>query len=180
MSYEQRRKFGLGKRMIIETREMYEERLSKISTQNTEWITEIVNGNAEQDDIIYQDDNIIVIPHYNWNKIDDYKIHVLIIFTNKNLKTIRDLRNNHIDLLHQSLAYAYSIIESMYHIKRDELKAYFHYPPSTYQLHIHLKSLNNYDAHSSVEYSHLVEQVIYNLSIKSDYYMDAPLFVNRD
>lgn len=47
---------------------------------------------------------------------------------------------------------------------------FFHYTPSTFQLHIHFTNINNNSINSSVEYSHELGQVIFNLELDSDYY----------
>jgi hypothetical protein len=52
---------------------------------------------------------------------------------------------------------------------------FFHYDPSTYHLHIHFVNTSNYDSRSSVEYSHELNSVIFNLSICSNYYKEAVL-----
>ena len=61
------------------------------------------------------------------------------------------------------------------YINETELKVFLHYEPSTYHLHIHFININHKDCDSSVEYCHNIDDVIYNLSIKSDYYQSRTL-----
>jgi hypothetical protein len=56
---------------------------------------------------------------------------------------------------------------------------FFHYELSTYHLHIHFVNTANNDARSSVEYSHELNNVIFNLSIYSQYYKVALLNIRN-
>ena len=55
---------------------------------------------------------------------------------------------------------------------------FFHYDPSTYQLHIHFANIAENNG-SSVEYSHDLDIVIFNLSLDSDYYKKVLLNVRK-
>ena len=50
------------------------------------------------------------------------------------------------------------------------MKIYIHYNPSTYHLHIHFVNNLFHNISSSVEYSHELNNVIFNLELDSDYY----------
>ena len=47
---------------------------------------------------------------------------------------------------------------------------FFHYDPSTYHLHIHFINTRYTENWSSVEYSHDLDIVIFNLRMDRDYY----------
>jgi m7GpppX diphosphatase len=66
-------------------------------------------------------------------------------------------------------------IKNKYGIDECYLKMFFHYEPSTYHLHIHFVNAAYHDARTSVEYSHELNNVIFNLSIYSQYYKVAIL-----
>jgi hypothetical protein len=66
------------------------------------------------------------------------------------------------------------IIKEKYGLNETSIKKFFHYPPSTYHLHIHFVN-NRVKFGSSIEYSHELNNVIFNLSICSDYYKKALL-----
>ena len=61
-------------------------------------------------------------------------------------------------------------IEENYELKEENLKIFFHYDPSTYHLHMHFINTKNTKSGSSVEYSHDLDMVIFNLKLDSDYY----------
>jgi m7GpppX diphosphatase len=161
------------KKIIRETYEEYLDFISKYDFSNDKWMYNILDGVSEQNDIIYQDDKIIIIPDYKWNKKDKDKLHILAIPKDKNLKSIRSLDFTHIDLLKHCQIKTCEIIKQLYDIDSDILKMYFHYAPSTWHLHIHFVNLNNFDAASSIEYCHELSSVIFNLGIYSDYYKNT-------
>ena len=113
---------------------------------------------------------VIIIPDYKWNTSDKVKLHLLAIPTDKSIRSIRSLSNDHVDLLKHMQAKITEISQSLYGVKSSELKMYFHYSPSTYHLHIHVATTKNSDINSSVEYSHELSRVIFNLQNMSDYY----------
>jgi m7GpppX diphosphatase len=66
-------------------------------------------------------------------------------------------------------------IEEVYGLKEENLKMFFHYDPSTYHLHIHFVNTLYTDCGSSVEYSHDLDTVIFNLGLDNDYYKKIKL-----
>jgi m7GpppX diphosphatase len=62
------------------------------------------------------------------------------------------------------------VIREKYGLEEGDIKMYFHYEPSTYHLHIHFVNTVSNHLHSSVEYSHELNSVMFNLKIMSDYY----------
>ena len=165
--------------IIKETYTNYEETLKLRDLSKDKWIYNIIDGYDEQDKIIFQDELFILIPTYTWNLIDLKKFHLLAIIKDKNLRSIRDLRNEHIDLLNHIKKISLPIIETKYNINSNKIKMYFHYLPSTYQLHIHFADINNKNVNSSVEYSHELNIVIYNLSLYSEYYKKINLLIYK-
>ncbi len=155
--------------------ETYEEYLNSISEHDfgkEKWIYNIIDGISEQESILYSDEMFIIIPSYTWvnniNSIDN--LHILAIFKDKNLRTIRDLDSSHIELLEKIKTIGLNIINIEYGLEIDQINIYFHYEPSTYQLHLHFTNLSNRNFRNSVESSHHIDNVIFNLSINSDYY----------
>ena len=67
------------------------------------------------------------------------------------------------------------IIEEIYGIDEINLKIFLHYEPSTYHLHIHFINTEHKMCDSSIEYCHDIDNIIYNLSIKSNYYQEIIL-----
>lgn len=155
------------------TYETYQEYLNFISEHDTEkdrWIYNIIDGLSEQESILYSDDSIVLVPSYTWVNDDIDNLHVLAIFKDINLRTIRDLDSSHIDLLEKVKAIGLNIISIEYGVEMNKINIYFHYEPSTYQLHLHFTNISNKNFRNSVESSHHIDNVLFNLSINSDYY----------
>lgn len=158
------------KKVISETYQEYLEYISKRDFRKDQWVYNILEGKAEQDRILHKDDLILIIPNYTWNYEDKTKMHILTFPFDRKLKTIRDLNSSHIPLLEHCKNKTLEIIKNIYDFDKDLIKIFLHYAPSTYHLHIHFVLVTNNDCCSSVEYSHELSTVIFNLSIKSDYY----------
>jgi hypothetical protein len=80
-------------KIIFESFEDYQ--LLNIQNTDKKWIHNIIDHISESKDIILEDSNLIYIPDYKWdNNIKN--LHILGIFKNKNLNSIRDLNKDHI------------------------------------------------------------------------------------
>ena len=161
------------RKVVSESYEDYEKNISAYDINKDKWIYNILDGIEEQEQILYQDDKIIIIPDYKWNNKELHKLHILTLPKDKALRSIRSLDQSHIDLLNHCKDKTCEIIKQLYNINPDTLKMYFHYAPATWHLHIHFVHLQNLEANSSVEYCHDLDSVMYNLSIKDDYYKNV-------
>ncbi len=171
--------------------ETYEEYLKIKSERNKEkdqWIYNIIDGKDEQDRIIYENSDIILIPNYNWDgkfvkadgsEIEPNPIKLLVIFKDKNLSTIRDLSSSDIELLKRTKCLVENIITNDYSIPKSKLKMFFHYAPTTFQLHLHITSIYNLDVKSSCEYSHELHNIIFNLELCGDYYKKINMLTRK-
>jgi m7GpppX diphosphatase len=158
------------KRVIPETYEQYIEFLSKRDPTKDQWVYNILDGKAEQDKVLYSDEHVFILPNYTWSGREKKKMHILTFPTDRTLRSMRDLNGSHIKLLEHCKNKTLEVIKNTYGFDRDVIKIFLHYAPSTYHLHIHFILVSNTDCCSSVEYSHELSNVIFNLSIKSDYY----------
>ena len=159
-------------------RESYNDYLKYIKYRDPkkdQWIYNIIYGISEQEAILYKDELCIIIPTYMWDGINIEKLHLLCLPTDTNLRSIRSLTSSHIPLLEHMKRTTLDIIKKRYGIDEHYIKIFFHYEPSTYHLHIHFVNVANHDSRSSVEYSHELNNVLFNLSICSDYYQKVVL-----
>jgi len=143
------------------------------------WIYNIIDHKKESNTIIFEDDNIIIIPDYKWSN-DINELHILGIFKDKNLYSIRELTNDHINILQQSVDNGKNMIEKKYNINFNELLCFFHYHPSVWQLHIHFMNVSNTSTKFnsySLPRAHLVSSVIENIKMNSNYYKMVKLEV---
>ncbi len=164
-----------SKRIIKESYDEYLDFLSKRDIEKDRWIYNIIDDIAEQDKILFRDDDIIVIPTYLWDSQNIDKLHILCLPTNKNIRTIRDLTSEHVPLLQHMKDVTLETIEKIYGLKEENLKIFFHYSPTTYHLHIHFINTEHTEISSSIEYCHDLDSVIFNLTMDSDYYKKIKL-----
>lgn len=163
------------KKIVRETYQDYLKFISKRDIEKDRWIYNIIDGISEQESILYRDHLCIVIPTYIWDGNNVDKLHLLCLPTDISLRSIRSLRYEHIQLLEHMKNITLNIIKNKYDIDEHFIKMFFHYEPSTYHLHIHFVNVAYYDARSSVEYSHELNNVIFNLSICNNYYQKVVL-----
>jgi m7GpppX diphosphatase len=163
------------KKIIRETYQDYLKYLSRYNIEKDRWIYNIINRISEQESILHRDKLCIVLPTYTWDKKNMDKLHLLCLPVDISLRSIRSLTSTHLPLLQHMKRVTIDIINKLYNIEECFIKMFFHYEPSTYHLHIHFINISNYDARSSVEYSHELNNVIFNLSICPDYYQQIVL-----
>lgn len=158
------------KKIVKETYEEYLKIIEKRDINKDKWIYNVIDGVSEQESILYRDDKCIVIPSYLWNSDNVDKLHLLCLPIDTSLRTVRSLETKHIPLLNHMKEVTRAVIKEKYGLDECYIKKFFHYEPSTYHLHIHFINTVNIDSHSSVEYSHELDSVIFNISISSNYY----------
>lgn len=163
------------KKIVRETFEDYQRYLSKRDPKKDQWIYNIIDGVSEQSSILYRDEQCIVIPTYMWDSKNIDKLHILCMPTDISLRSIRSLNSSHIPLLEHMKKVTLEVIKDNYNLDECYIKMFFHYEPSTYHLHIHFVNVAHYEARSSVEYCHELNNVIFNLSLCSEYYKKITL-----
>ena len=165
------------KKLVQEDYETYLQTLEKRDTKKDIWIYNIIDGISEQESILYRDDKCVVFINYFWDGKDIDKLQLLCMPTDKTLRTIRSLDISHLPILEHMKTVTLNVIREKYGLEQGDIKMYFHYEPSTYHLHIHFVNTVSSHLHSSVEYSHELNCVMFNLKMMSDYYKIALLNV---
>jgi m7GpppX diphosphatase len=158
------------KKIIRETYEDYLKYIKNRDLEKDRWIYNIIDGTSEQESILYRDELCIIIPTYTWDCKNIEKMHILCLPTDITLRSIRSLNSSHIPLLEHMKKVSLNIIKHNYDIEEHYIKMFFHYEPSTYHLHIHFVNIAHQEGRSSVEYSHELNNVMFNLSLHSEYY----------
>ena len=163
------------KKLKFETYQEYLEFINKRDNSKDNWIYNIIDGISEQKNILFQDELCIIVPNYTWNNKNLEKMYILSMPKDKNIKSLRSLNSSHINLLLHIKNKTLEIIKKIYNYDENIIKIFIHYPPSTYHLHVHFVLITNNDCNSSVEYSHELNNVIFNLQIKNNYYQEIKL-----
>ena len=151
----------------FESFDNYKSKIPKIIKQYTKWINNILTKKTENNNIIYEDNDIVFLPDLKWNRINLSEFYGLVIVKNRNLKSIRDLEKTHITLLENIYKNISNVIKKKYNIDRNRLRFYFHYPPSFWHLHIHVNLIQNSYNGVNIEYCWNLHNVIQCLKIDS-------------
>ena len=162
-------------KIIKETYEEYQKYISIMNPEKDKWIYNIIDGLDEQESILFKDNVCIIIPSYTWINKNIQHLHILCLPLDKTLRCLRSLEGKHIELLKYMKNKTIKIIKEIYDIDETQLKIFLHYEPSTYHLHIHFINTEHKMCDSSIEYCHDLDNIIYNLSIKSNYYQEIIL-----
>jgi m7GpppX diphosphatase len=159
-----------------ETPEIYQQLYPEIIKKDKLWIYNIIEGISEQEKIIYQDDNFVLLPDYNWpqNSTNLLDMHYLVIVKRKDLLSIRDLTNDHIKLLQDIDNISKFTISNKHNIDPLTIRSFVHYYPTFWHFHIHFDLINSYHI-VPLHRCHLLHNIIINLKIKSDYYKEVIL-----
>lgn len=144
-----------------------------------QWVYNILNHQQEVERIVFEDpckDNgFVLLPDLKWDGKTVETLYLIAIVHRHNIKSIRDLTNEHLPLLYNIRDKGIATISKRYGIHRSQLRIYFHYQPSFYHLHVHFTYLK-YDAPGIFcEKSHLLDTVINNIELLPDYYQKATL-----
>lgn len=173
--------------VLKETPELYEKiTLPYISKEqfSLDWLYNVLEHKKEQDRIVIEDldpvNGFMLLPDLKWDGINTATLYCTAIVLDRTIKSIRDLREQHLPLLENIRTKSLKAIEGKYSMPPTQIRAYFHYQPSYYHLHVHFNYIK-YDAPGIfVDKAHLLDTVIDNIKMIPDYYQKATLnFVAR-
>ena len=114
-----------SKKIIKETYSDYINLINNYDSKKDKWIYNIIDGISEQDNIIFKDNQFLLIPSYTWDKTTN-NLHLLSIPFNKSIRCIRDLNSTHIELLKYMKIKSLEIIKNNFNLDETELKIFFH------------------------------------------------------
>ena len=147
--------------------------IEKIYYENTKWIYNIFDRKTEQESVLFRNNNFLICKDIGWTN-NLYTDFYILGFPFKNIKSIRDLREEDVDTLKKIKKEMLKIAKS-YNLQENNLYFFFHYHPSFYHLHLHCSIINNKDL-SSKHYRHyMLDDIINNLEKDSFYYYNATL-----
>lgn len=146
---------------------------------SVQWVYNILEKKAEADRIIYEDPDpelgFVLLPDFKWDQKQLDDLYLIAIVHRRDLKSLRDLRSEHIPLLSNIRKGGQEAIRKRYGVPANKLRVYLHYQPSYYHLHVHFTSLS-YDAPGSgVERAHLLSDVLQNLEADPRHYCSRTL-----
>lgn len=149
-----------------------------------DWVYNILDHKSEVEKIIFEDldpkTGFIMLPDYKWNgQIES--LYLLSIIIDRSIKSIRDLNATHLPLLDNLKAKSLATIKEKFGLDSSQVRAYFHYQPSFYHLHVHFTAIEYEAPGIYCGKAHLLNTVIDNIKLLPDYYQKATLtFVNGE
>ena len=145
--------------------------INNIYKTNTKWILDILNKKTEVIKPLLNDANFMIIKDKNYVDNNKKNFYVLAI-PRQDIKTIRDLRAKHIDILLQMRDSCIKFASKKC-INENELYFFFHYHPSFYHLHLHCCIINHKSLTSKFFRCKMLDTVLINLKYKSNFYRDS-------
>ena len=147
--------------------------INSIQKNDAKWIFNIFEKKTEEPIGEATSKKFIILKDYNTS--NDSKTLVCLgipIPEYSYVKSVRDLTQKELPLLEEFYTEGKKIISKKYNCKEEEIKAFLHYPPSFYYLHVHYLSVNdpNLTISSSVNRAIDLNEIIQNIKLKGDYY----------
>jgi hypothetical protein len=134
--------------------------------QKKQWIYKVISGEKEQDQVLHRSDSFVVLPDVE-TKNEFGVVNWIIIFTDNNLKSLRDLTSDNI----KDLVEIQKCIEKLLPDEFQDAMMYFHYPPSVWQLHLHVSApCNILRTTNSMQKVYFVQDIISSLKLNSNFY----------
>lgn len=132
----------------------------------------------ESERIVFEDQDpmngFILLPDMKWDGKTFESLYLLAIIHQKDIQSLRDLNGEHISLLENIRDKSLETIEKMYNLKSNKIRAYLHYQPTFYHLHVHFTHIK-FQIPGIPERNHQLTQVIENLKIDKDFYRKTSL-----
>lgn len=99
---------------------------------------DILEGRAEVDRVLVNNDEFLVCMDMKWDGKDPNLAYYLVLVKDRSLKSVRDLRGKHLEML-------IKMRDTMHHLHAsrpeaplpNEMMLYIHYPPTFYHFHVH-------------------------------------------
>ena len=142
-------------RMITETPQIYIQHIKPYiirqrDTGRLDWIFNVLEGRAEQEDVIARVDwdcpsntGFLLAPDLNWDRKTVEGMHLLALVQRRDIWSLRDLKKKHVPWLktmRSAIVKAATMMDlfSPGTVEEDEVKCYIHYQPTYYHFHVHV------------------------------------------
>jgi len=172
--------------MVQETPELFQKvtkpYIDSFDPKRTEWIQNIFDGKAEQSSVLHMSPNFLLLPDMKWtpsspdNPSLDRLYLLAISRPSLGLRSLRDLRKEHIPMLQEIMSVAVRSARNFGLEGEGRLRMFVHYQPSYYYFHVHIVN-SNYQglAGMNVGQAHLLEDIISLLSTDGEIFAKLTL-----
>eukprot|EP00967_Tisochrysis_lutea_P133101 scaffold233065_cov36-Tisochrysis_lutea.AAC.3 len=151
--------------------------VSELPASQLAWVQAIMDRQAEMDRLLYEDSGAMMVPDTKWDLKDPETLYTLAIFKDRDIKSVRDLRGCHIEMLKTLRAGALAELKERYGVSPSSLRVYMHYLPSFWWGHVHFASLTcpAMSVTTSVGKAILLDDIIDNLQRDPEHYQNTSL-----
>jgi m7GpppX diphosphatase len=152
---------------VRETYGEYLEILEKNRIIPSHWMENVLDANAEEKSY-YSDSEFMIIPDYTWDGISLQQMHLLVLFKDKSLRTVREIREcTVLERMHEKVLGVLGDLG----VPEEEAFMYFHYRPTYYRLHLHVINIrSDGDITASAMRAIPFFDVLHNVRLCPEYY----------
>eukprot|EP00892_Ulva_mutabilis_P005212 jgi/Ulvmu1/3062/UM015_0102.1 len=170
--------------MVYETPEMYaavtEPHIAAIPAAATAWVINILEKKKEADRMIFEDPDpakgFMLHPDLKWDRTQVDKLYCIALVHPRGIRSIRDLRPEHLPLLRNVLARGSDAIREQYGVPHEHLRVFVHYLPSYFHLHVHFMHMGKEATFGmATGKAHALQDVISSIEVCPDFYARATL-----
>ena len=181
---EVRRHTAQVQRLVQETRALYDAVTAPIIAasppERLRWLDNIFDGTSEAERMVYRTppavpdaEAFVIVPSLRWDPARIDGLHCLAFVGVRGVATLRDVRSRHLPLLRRIWTEGREAVSRAYGVPVSQLRAFVHYLPSFYRLHVHIQRVEIANASAVVDRAHALPDVIDNLERWGDrYYAD--------
>ena len=182
--------------LIRETPEVYndvhEAYIAGIPEAATAWVYKILSLEKERERLLHADDEFLLNTDPKWQTHPDcattdraswfnhpsvMDLYCLGLCQRKDVRSMRDLRAEHLPMLRAMLRVARDVIARVYGVHEEDMRVFVHYPPQFYHFHVHYQALSAQEVGCQTERAHLLEDIIDNIERDGDFYAKANISV---
>ena len=172
---------GQTRHLVRETAALFEAVtrpfVEALPAQQLSWVWNILEKKKEAELILDEADGFTLVPDSKWDRADMVSLHYLAIAKDRSLHSLRELRGEHLPMLLELRERCRAAILRKYGLPASAVRAYVHYLPTFWQLHIHFQAITCPGAPGGtcVGKAILFDDVLDNLARDGEYYARAAL-----
>ena len=134
---------------------------------NQQWIFDLIRGEFAPSEFVFVDEPEWLLVQGNSHASQE--VRYLVVFKDKELHTIRDLRQRHLAMLREMWLKVSRFVRVRHAHGHAAFRYYFHYMPSVFQLHLHVCCNGTADMNRT----HPLSCVMRNIETRDTWYRDA-------
>eukprot|EP00960_Hanusia_phi_P073514 768030-Hanusia_phi.AAC.2 len=170
--------------VVWETPEVYKHVVLPFVEENErgrriQWVHNILDGVAEQERIIYQNndprDGFVLLPDSKWDQSNVSNLYCLAIVNRRDLLCLRSLNDENLDLLQNIHNQGCSVLLDKYGVTADKLIVHIHYLPTFWHLHVHFLHVDLALSAGVTSKAHNLRDCIENIRLLPNYYQVKPM-----